>query len=85
MPEQYTRLVVDDDSETMLVLTRRNGEEIKIGGRVTIVVLNSSHGKVTLGIAAPKEIPVHRAEVAARVLAEVGESPLRESSYDRFL
>ncbi len=54
----------------MLVLTRREGEEIKIGNHITILVVSSTHGKVKLGIAAPKEVAVHRAEIAAKLLAE---------------
>lgn len=54
----------------MLVLSRRNGERIKVGDNVTILVVKIGRGKVRLGVAAPKEIPVHRAEFAEK-LSEV--------------
>jgi carbon storage regulator len=69
----------------MLVLIRRDGEEIKIGDQVTILVLSISRGKVKLGIAAPKEIPVHRAENAEKVSAEEAQLQTVEVSYDRLI
>jgi carbon storage regulator len=54
----------------MLVLTRRGGEEIKIGDGITVLVVKIGRGEVRLGVAAPKEVPVHRAEIAARISDE---------------
>jgi carbon storage regulator len=68
----------------MLVLSRRDREEIQIGSHITIVVVKTSHGKVKLGIRAPKEVPVHRAEIAAKLSAEEVSKPLREPIHDRF-
>jgi carbon storage regulator len=47
----------------MLVLTRRAGEEIIIGGdiRVTVVAVNGQ--RVRLGITAPSSVPVVRREL----------------------
>ena len=64
----------------MLVLSRRNGEEIKIGNEVTSLVVSISQGRVKLGIAAPKEIPVHRAEIAMKVSAEEHQMRLMEAN-----
>jgi carbon storage regulator len=47
----------------MLVLTRRKGDQIRIGDGVTLKVLRLSPGSVRLGIDAPREIPVVRAEL----------------------
>jgi carbon storage regulator len=55
---------------TMLVLSRKLGESIVIGGNITITVLESRGDKVRLGIEAPKEVSVHRAEVFARIQVE---------------
>jgi carbon storage regulator len=68
----------------MLVLSRRDREEIQIGSHITIVVVKTSRGKVKLGITAPKEVPVHRVEIAAKLSAEIGPKPLREPVHDRF-
>jgi carbon storage regulator len=50
----------------MLVLTRRTGEEVVIGGNIRIKVTQVSGQRVSLGISAPKDIRVDRAEVDAR-------------------
>jgi carbon storage regulator len=47
----------------MLVLTRKINESIVINDNIVITVLDISGGKARLGIAAPKEVPVHRQEV----------------------
>ncbi|MEX2091441.1 MAG: carbon storage regulator [Pirellulales bacterium] len=67
----------------MLVLSRRGGEEIQIGSHVTVLVVKIGRGKVRIGIAAPKEIPVHRAEIAAKLSAEEVSRPFKEAVYDR--
>jgi carbon storage regulator len=50
----------------MLVLTRRTGEDVVSGGNIRIVVTEVSGQRVRLGITAPKDIRVDRAEVNAR-------------------
>lgn len=47
----------------MLCLTRREGEEIRIGDHIRIVVDLIRGDKVILAIDAPRELPVHRKEV----------------------
>jgi carbon storage regulator len=47
----------------MLVLTRKPGEKIHIGGDITIIVVNVKGTKIRLGIDAPKEVAVLRAEL----------------------
>ena len=66
----------------MLVFTRRDGEEIQIGDHVTILVVKTRRGKVKIGIVAPKEVPVHRAEIAEKLLAEEISRPLMEPIHD---
>jgi carbon storage regulator len=67
----------------MLVLSRRDGEEIQIGNNVTVLVVKIGRGKVRLGIAAPAEIPIHRAEVADQMLNEQSLKPFKEVIHDR--
>jgi carbon storage regulator len=50
----------------MLVLTRRTGEEIVIGGTIRIMVTRIRGDRVQLGITAPESIRVDRAEVDER-------------------
>lgn len=48
----------------MLVLSRHKGEVIVIGEKfIEVVVVEIRGDKVRLGISAPKDISVHRAEV----------------------
>jgi len=47
----------------MLIVRRRVGQAIVIGEQVEIHVLEIQAGRVKLGVVAPKEIPVVRAEV----------------------
>jgi carbon storage regulator len=50
----------------MLVLTRQIGEEIVIDNSIRVTVLSIHHGKVRLGVDAPRSVSVDRAEVHAR-------------------
>jgi carbon storage regulator len=54
----------------MLILTLRIGRSIKIGENITVTVVRVQDGQVRLGINAPREIPVHREEVAERIRQE---------------
>lgn len=47
----------------MLVITRKVDQSIIIDGRIEVVVTGITKDGVRLGIAAPKEIQVHRREV----------------------
>lgn len=54
----------------MLILTRSAGEEIIIGDDVTVTVLGVKGNQVKIGVNAPKDIPVHRKEIAEKILLE---------------
>ena len=56
----------------MLVLSRRVGEKIMIGDNIVVAVLRVNGNQVSIGIDAPKDIPVHRGEIAERIRAETG-------------
>jgi carbon storage regulator len=47
----------------MLILTRRRGQRIMVGSEIEIVVVELSRGTVKLGIRAPGDMAVLRAEV----------------------
>lgn len=50
----------------MLVLTRREGEQIVIDGRIRITVVAIKGKKVRVGVAAPPSVRVDRSEVNCR-------------------
>lgn len=54
----------------MLLLTRRVGETIMIGDTIQVTVCGINGMQVRLGITAPKDVPVHREEIAQRIAAE---------------
>ena len=54
-----------------LILTRRIGESLVIGDNVTVRVLSVKGNQVRLGVEAPREVSVHREEIAERIRAEV--------------
>lgn len=59
----------------MLVLSRKKGESIVIGEEVTLTVVEIRGDKVRLGIEAPKDVTIHRQEVADAIAkALMGES-----------
>lgn len=54
----------------MLILTRNVGQKICIGDDTVVTVLCMSGGQVRIGIAAPKEVPVHREEIFNKIKGE---------------
>jgi carbon storage regulator len=59
----------------MLILGRRQGDQIRIGDDITIKVLDITRRSVRIGIEAPLEIPVYREEVYQKRLAEGEATP----------
>lgn len=53
--------------KTMLVLTRRERERLKVGDDVTVTVVGIRGNEVRLGFEAPRSVPVHREEVYERI------------------
>ena len=65
----------------MLVLSRREGERIMIGRDIVVEVVQCTRGKrVQLGISAPQDVPVHREEVAVRLIEQASGSPRQLNS-----
>ena len=54
-----------------MVLSRRLGETVMIGDDIKLTVLGINGNQVRLGIAAPKEVSVHREEVYRRIQEEL--------------
>jgi carbon storage regulator len=55
----------------MLVLSRKINEEICIGDNVRVTVIEIRGDEVTLGITAPRDVPVHRHEIAEAIQREL--------------
>jgi carbon storage regulator len=54
-----------------LVLTRRAGQTVHIGGDITVTVIGIDGGQVRLAFSAPPNVRIDRAEVRERINAEL--------------
>lgn len=54
----------------LLVLTRKNGESIKIGDDIEITIVSSKNDQVKIGIKAPKNVEIYRKEVYEQIQGE---------------
>jgi carbon storage regulator len=54
----------------MLILSRREGESIMIGGDVRVIVLSADRNGVRLGIEAPGDVRILRGEIVSQVEKE---------------
>lgn len=54
----------------MLVLTRRLNQSIKIGDDIEITVIEVRGDQVRLGVAAPRDVTVHRKEIYLQIQQE---------------
>lgn len=57
----------------MLVLSRKEQQEIMIGEKVIVTVVKVATGKIKLGITAPKNVKVRRLDVLQAGTMENGE------------
>jgi carbon storage regulator len=68
----------------MLILTRRVGENLRIGEDVTVTVLGVRGNQVRLGIGAPNSVEVHREEIFQRIVqqdaAQSDSAPMLENA-----
>lgn len=48
----------------MLVLSRKVGEKIVIGGNVTVEIVKIQGNRITIGIQAPSDVKILRSELA---------------------
>lgn len=51
----------------MLVVTRKNGEQLMIGHDIEVTVLKIRGNRVKLGIRGPVDVPIYRKELEARI------------------
>jgi carbon storage regulator len=54
----------------MLILTRKIGEQVAIGDRIKVFIVDVKGKQVRLGIEAPQETPVYRHEIYQKIHEE---------------
>ena len=54
----------------MLVLSRKPGERVLIGESVEVTILAIRGDQVSLGVSAPRDVPIHREELLERIRRE---------------
>jgi carbon storage regulator len=59
----------------MLILTRKEGESLRLGEDITVTVVSVKGGHVRIGITAPREVAVHREEIYDKIAAGEGAKP----------
>jgi len=67
----------------MLILTRRANQSIEVGSDIIVKILSINGAQVRLGIKAPKDIPVHRDEVARRIRLELADKQAQNPGIKR--
>ena len=63
----------------MLVLTRKPNQAIVIGDDVRVVIVSIDRDQVRLGIEAPRQISVHRAEIYEEIARGGEREPRRKA------
>lgn len=62
----------------MLILTRKEGESLRLGDDITVTVVSVKGGNVRIGIDAPRDLAVHREEIYEKI--SEGEGAVQEAS-----
>jgi len=69
----------------MLVLTRKNGETIKIGDDIEITIVSAKNDQVKIGIKAPKNVEIFRKEILDQIQTENQQASKDISSLLKFI
>ena len=64
----------------MLILMRRPGETICIGGHITVTVMGLEGNRVRIGVNAPRDIVVDREEIAEKKRLGIEPPPRRATA-----
>jgi carbon storage regulator len=70
LPRKPAQQDAGENEGTMLLLTRKLGENIRIGDDVKITIVEVKGNHVKLGIDAPPSVKVHREEIYERIQQE---------------
>jgi carbon storage regulator len=68
--QKITTLACEQEDNHTLILSRKEGEKIRIGDDIEVVVVEIRGSQIVIGIKAPVNIAVDREEIYQRKLAE---------------
>ncbi len=54
----------------MLILSRKQDESIVIDGRIEVKIISAEDGRVRVGVAAPRDVEIHRKEIFDQIQKE---------------
>ena len=54
----------------MLILKRKAGEQLRIGDDIVVQIISVDGNQTRVGIAAPRDLPVHREEIYNKIQRE---------------
>jgi carbon storage regulator len=66
------RTVPIKEGVTMLVLSRKAGDQVHIGNDITFTVLGIQGNRVRIGIVAPAQVPIVRGELCRKLSEPLG-------------
>lgn len=61
---------MEERNNGMLILTRRIGEQLRIGQEIIVKVMGMKGTQCQIGVLAPRNIEIHREEIFQRIIAE---------------
>lgn len=64
----------------MLILTRKEGESLRLGDDITVTVVSVKGGNVRIGVNAPRDLAVHREEIYDKISSGETDSPKNDKS-----
>lgn len=64
----------------MLILTRKEGESLRLGDDITVTVVSVKGGNVRIGVKAPRDLAVHREEIYDKISGAEVDAPSSDKS-----
>jgi carbon storage regulator len=77
---KQTRITQKSGKYVMLVLSRKEGQQLIIGDNIVLTINRISGNRVAIGIDAPREVRIVRGELERHEVSAAGSAPVAMSS-----